>query len=107
MKQATVERLLERIISRAIDINEHIIREQGDLAISPPKDYRETFIRLAELDIYPKDFADEIAKSVGTRTILLHEYDKVDYQRVYDSVKSCLKDYHAYLSYILTFLQKC
>jgi len=107
MKQATVERLLERIISRAIDINEHIIREQGDLAISPPKDYRETFIRLAELDIYPKDFADEIAKSVGTRNILVHEYDKVDYQRVYDSVKSCLKDYHAYLSYILTFLQKC
>ena len=104
MKQATVERLLERIISRAIDINEHIIAEQATAETSLPKDYRETFLRLVELKIYPIDFAENIAKSVGTRNLLVHEYNKIDYERVYSSIKDCLKDYHIYINYILKYI---
>lgn len=105
LKQATVERLLERIISRAIDINEHIVSEFAGLDTIPPKDYRETFLRLAELDIYPKEFAASISKSVGTRNLLVHEYDKVDYEKVYASISDCLKDYHKYIEYLLEFLK--
>jgi len=101
MKQATVERLLERIITRAIDINQHLISERATPDISPPKDYHETFLRLAEIKIYPADFAKEIAKSVSTRNLLVHEYDNIDYERVYHSIKDCLKDYRAYIDYIL------
>lgn len=106
MKQATVERLLERIISRAIDINEHIIIERAGSDAAPPKDYRETFLRLADLGVYPQEFAAEIGKSVGTRNLLVHEYDKIDYDKVYGSIHDCLRDYHKYIEFILNFLEK-
>ncbi|MEK7564731.1 MAG: DUF86 domain-containing protein [Patescibacteria group bacterium] len=105
LKQATVERLLERTISRAIDINEHLIAELATANTMPPKDYRETFLRLSDLDIYPKEFAQEIAKSIGTRNLLVHEYDKIDYEKVYASINDCLRDYHKYIDYILKFLE--
>jgi len=106
IKQAALERILERIITRAIDINQHIIAELGGKDTSPPKDYRETFIILSKLNMYTQDFAEEIAKSIGTRNILVHEYDAVDQQSVYDSVGDCLKDYSQYCGFILKFLEQ-
>lgn len=105
-KQAIIERLLERIIIRAIDINQHLIAELAREEIPSPKDYRETFLELAELEVYPENFAKSISKSVGTRNILVHQYNKVDYSRIYSSISDCLKDYHQYCDYILKFLEK-
>lgn len=105
VKQAAMERMLERIISRAIDINEHLIIVLSTKDSSPPKDYRETFLRLAELGVYPKNFAEEIGKSIGVRNLLVHEYDKVDQMKVYDSIKDCLKDYTEYIDYIRAFVK--
>ncbi len=106
MKQAALERTLEKIIMRAIDINQHIIAELASKNTIVPKDYKETFSGLADLKIYPKEFADEISKSVGARNILAHEYDEADYTKVYSSVKDCLRDYHQYCQYILDFLER-
>ncbi|MEK7621980.1 MAG: DUF86 domain-containing protein [Patescibacteria group bacterium] len=104
VKQAALERILERIIVRAIDINNHLITALALKDTSPPKDYRETFFCLADLKIYPVEFGKEISKSVGTRNILAHEYDEVDYQKIYGSINDCLRDYHQYCQYILDFL---
>lgn len=71
-----------------------------------PKDYKETFLSLVEYKVFPKEFADEISKSVGTRNALAHEYDEVDHSMIYSSMKDCLKDYHQYCQYILDFLEK-
>jgi len=106
VKQAALERILERVITRAIDINQHIIAELDGKDASPPKDYRDTFIILSKLNIYTKDFAEEISKSIGMRNILVHEYDVVDQQSIYDSVGDCLKDYHQYCNFILKFLEQ-
>jgi uncharacterized protein YutE (UPF0331/DUF86 family) len=106
MKQATIEHILERIINRAIDINQHIIKEMATKEISPPKDYTETFSALAILGVYPEKFAKSIAKSVGTRNKLTHDYDEVDHALIYSSMKDCLDDYRKYGEYILEFLEK-
>jgi len=106
LKQNALERILEKIINRAIDINNHLIAELAKETTSPPKDYHDTFLRLAELGLYPHEFAKEIAKSVGTRNILAHEYENVDEKAIYDSIGDCLKDYRAYGDYILKFLEK-
>jgi len=106
LKQAALERILERIIGRAIDINQHLIAELATKEISPPKDYRETFLKLTEIKVFPKKFAERISKSVGTRNILIHEYNKVDYSKIYSSISDCLKDYHCYCEHILEFLNK-
>ncbi len=105
LKQNTVERILEKIITRAIDINQHLIAELGGKEVESPKSYRETFLRLADLGVYSNDFAEDICKSTGTRNILVHEYDSVDYSRVYASVADCLKDYQKYCEYVLRFIE--
>lgn len=106
VKQAALERFLERIITRAIDVNQHLILELAQKETTPPKDYKETFLRLADFKIYPKDFAENISRSVGTRNILVHEYEKVDYSKIYGAVDECIRDYHRYCDYILEFIEK-
>lgn len=106
VKQSALERILERTISRAIDINNHLIAELATKDTSPPKDFRDTFIRVAELGVYPTEFSEQISKSVGTRNVLVHEYDKVDYSKIYNSISDCLRDYHQYCEYIIQFLGK-
>lgn len=105
IKQATVERLLERIIIRALDINQHLIAQLSTKKTEAPRDYKETFLELADLGVYPKEFAKRISKSVGTRNILVHDYDKVDYSQIYDSIDDCLEDYHKYCDYILKYIE--
>ena len=106
VKQSAVERILERTISRAIDVNNHLLSELASKDTSPPKDFKETFMRMAELGVYPVEFAGQISRSVGTRNVLVHEYDKVDYSKIYNSISDCLRDYHQYCEYILEFLGK-
>lgn len=105
VKQAAIERFLERIVNRAIDINQHLIAELTTKEISTPKDYTETFTILADLNVYSKKFSEEISKSVGTRNKLVHEYDKIDQRLIYDSIADCLRDYHQYCDYILKFIE--
>jgi uncharacterized protein YutE (UPF0331/DUF86 family) len=48
MEQAVVERLLERIITRMIDLNYHLITAAGH---PPPSDYHASFQQLGRLGI--------------------------------------------------------
>jgi len=107
LKQNTLERLLEKIIIRAVDINNHLISELGGPGLKSPRDYYETFLRLVDLGVYNNEFALRVAKSVGTRNKLVHEYDElIDYSQVYDSIDDCLHDYAQYCQHILDFIAK-
>ena len=107
IKLAAVERMLERIVMRAIDINEHLVAElaTGDERASRLT-YRDTFLMLADLGVYPKDFAERIANSAGLRNILVHDYNDVDRRIVHGSILTCLQDYHRYLEHLAAFLQR-
>jgi len=104
-KTATIERFLERIITRAIDINQHIISEAGK-GTEVVRGYGDTFLVLAGLGIYPKEFAEEIAPSAGLRNRLVHEYDTADREIIYTSVSEALEQYAKYCAYILDFMEK-
>lgn len=107
IKLAAVERLLERIIMRAIDINEHLISELGTgEGRSTRLTYRDTFLLLAGLDVYPQEFADRIARSAGLRSILVHDYNDAERKIVHASIKSCLQDYHQYIEYVRGLLDR-
>lgn len=98
-KQLAVERLLERITGRLIDINYHILKEEFN---SLPKDYHNSFIELARYGVLTKDFAELLAPSAGLRNALAHEYDEIDNTQVYYSIKNCLDQVPKYLKTILT-----
>jgi uncharacterized protein YutE (UPF0331/DUF86 family) len=107
IKLAAVERILERIVMRAIDINEHLISElatgEGQ---STRLTYRDTFLMLSGLGVYSKEFAEQIARSTGLRNILVHDYNDVDRKIVHGSIKACLRDYHRYLEYLVRFIKR-
>jgi len=104
-KMSAVERLLEKIIMRAIDINQHLIAElgKGDEKI---RGYEDTFYVLADLGIYPRDFAQKIAPSAGLRNRLVHEYNDTQEEIIYKSVAQAVRQYAQYCGYILKFLAK-
>ena len=65
IKLAAVERILERIVNRAVDVNQHIIAHAstGNDKKITRLTYRETFLKLADLEVYPSNFAEQIARS--------------------------------------------
>lgn len=107
LKLAAVERLLERIVVRAIDVNEHILSElatgEGRAARLT---YRDTFLTLADVGVYSSDFAEQIARSAGLRNILVHEYNDIDHKIVHGSIQSCLRDYHRYIESLHRFVSR-
>ena len=107
LKLAAVERLLERIVMRAIDINEHLLGElaTGEEARSTRLTYRETFLGLAALSVYPTESAEQLARSAGLCNILMHDYNDAGRKIVHQSIEACLQDYTRYIDYVDCLLQ--
>jgi len=107
IKLAAVERMLERIVIRAVDVNEHLLTElaTGQEDKITRLTYRDTFLQLSDLGVYPREFAGKIARSAGLRNILVHDYNDVDREIVYCSIGHCLEDYTEYVSFIDSFVQ--
>lgn len=101
IKRASIERFLERITGRLIDINYHILREEYEIL---PEDYYSSFIYMGKQKIIPESLALEISKSAGLRNALAHEYDKVDDQKIYNSINMALTEVPKYLQKILNFI---
>ncbi|HEY7675695.1 MAG TPA: DUF86 domain-containing protein [Candidatus Methylomirabilis sp.] len=95
--EVLAERYLERIIGRMIDINYHVITESGH---PPPKDYYESFIQLARLNVLPAEFARQVAACAGLRNRLVHEYNEIDPARVYEGLQAAVRDIPQYLAHI-------
>ena len=105
IKLSAVERMLERIIMRAIDINQHIISEIGK-GDEPIRGYEDTFYALVRLDVYDDEFAKQIAPSAGLRNRLVHDYNHTEEKIIYESVKDAIRQYALYCNAVLTFLEK-
>lgn len=103
--QAMIERFLERTITRAIDINQHIIAEVGK-HLQAVRTYRNTFIRLSDLDVYSGEFAQRIAPSAGLRNALVHDYNNLDTEILQKSIGQTIKEFNEYTKYIIAFVEK-
>lgn len=104
-KWHTAERLLERIITRAIDINRHTIAEIGTGA-EKVRDHFDSFIAMGQLGVIPKALAKKIAPSTSLRNRLVHNYNDTDDRTVFNSIGDALKQYTLYCDAILTFIDQ-
>jgi uncharacterized protein YutE (UPF0331/DUF86 family) len=102
-KMNNIERMLEKIINRAIDINQHIVsrKGKGDEKLGG---YEDTFYAMADIGVFEKDFAEKIAPSAGLRNRLVHEYDDIDKDIVFDSAVKAVGQYTKYCDYTLKFI---
>ena len=99
--QLVVERLLEKVTGRLIDINYHILREEYEIM---PEDYYNSFIEMGKNKIITPEFAEEIAKSAGLRNALAHEYEKIDQSLIFKAISTALTQIPRYLQKVLNFL---
>jgi uncharacterized protein YutE (UPF0331/DUF86 family) len=100
--EVLVERYLERIIGRMIDLNYHLLVESGH---PPPKDYYESFTQLAKLGALPAEFAVRIAACAGVRNRLVHEYDEIDSERVHEAAGAAVHDVPEYARCLQRFVE--
>ncbi len=99
--QLIVERLLEKVTSRLIDINYHILKEEYEVM---PEDYYTSFIDMGKNKVITEEFAKEIAKAAGLRNALAHEYDDIDQKQIYEAITSALTQIPQYLQAVLRFI---
>lgn len=78
---ATTERYLQLAIECVLDIGNHIISDRG---FRKPDTYAEIFEILAENKIITKKLLKENEGMVAFRNILVHDYLRVDLDKVYD-----------------------
>lgn len=97
------ERLLQELIEAAIDLNTHLLVQEGHPS---PDDYHQGFLMLAEHGILTQDLAAALAPSAGLRNRLVHEYDAIVDAIVLDAVRKAQDLYPKYVASIERYLQK-
>jgi uncharacterized protein YutE (UPF0331/DUF86 family) len=100
-KRKATERLLQELIEAAIDINTHLLVQEGPEA---PDDYYESFIRAGERRFISMRLAERLAPSAGLRNRLVHEYDRLDPDQMLGAVKMAHELYPQYVREIEDYL---
>jgi uncharacterized protein YutE (UPF0331/DUF86 family) len=88
------ERNLQVAIEACLDIAKIIISTKD---LPEPKDNKGVFTVLAEAGILSKKMLQFLVPMAGTRNVLVHGYDKVEDNIVYDVIKRHLDDFAGYL----------
>lgn len=105
---ATVERPIERVVMRAVDVNQHLVvalttgRELQTTRLT----YRDSFVRLSGLGALEDAFALEIARSAGLRNVLVHDYSDADRALVHAAIGLCLAQYPRYVRDVTAFVDR-
>lgn len=96
--QLAVERLLERILMRLIDINYHVLSQKYMFV---PKDYTESFGQMREAGEITGEMYEQMKGAAGLRNVLSHQYDEIDPELVYEGMQNTVKYVRGYLKQVL------
>jgi uncharacterized protein YutE (UPF0331/DUF86 family) len=86
----TAERYLHLTIECLLDIGNHIIADRG---YRKPETYGEIFQILAEEGVIPEKLLQELEGMAAFRNVLVHDYLRLDLDKVYGVVKERLKHF--------------
>jgi uncharacterized protein YutE (UPF0331/DUF86 family) len=89
LRQDAVALNLQRACEQCIDLANYVIRVRK---LGLPKDSRESFRLLASNRIIPDDLAKKLEGMVGFRNILVHEYQRMDFNLLIDVIEKRLDD---------------
>ncbi|HOP23930.1 MAG TPA: DUF86 domain-containing protein [Defluviitoga sp.] len=94
---------LQVAIEAMIDIGNHIISR---LDYEPPKTYAETFEILSKHNILPNDKVNNYKLMARFRNKIVHFYDDINEEEIYNILLNNLEDFEDFLKYISLFLEK-
>ena len=99
--QRAAERLLEITVQAAIDINNHLLKEQFGLAI-PSNAIG--FQELSRCGVISEELASQLADSGRLRNRLAHRYDEIDYEILFTVLSKALEHYPLYAQQVEKFI---
>lgn len=95
--RGAAERYLYLVAQAAIDLADTIISFKN---LRKPSTLSESFHILSEADIIPQGLMEKMIKMTGFRNAIAHDYDKLDYDIVYDVLQNRLKDIEDFVKVI-------
>ncbi len=96
------ERYLQLSIEILLDVGKLIILSER---LRKPEDNQDIFAVLHEKKIISEKLLKQIAGIANFRNILVHDYEKIDREIVYQKLKEQLKDFNNFKKEILKFLK--
>ncbi|MFQ6071036.1 MAG: DUF86 domain-containing protein [Candidatus Aminicenantales bacterium] len=101
--QGAICRYFQLSVECIIDIAELLI---SSLGLRKPATGFEAIEILGENKIIPLRFSRKFAPIVGFRNILVHDYLRIDLNKVYEHLKEDLRDFNLFAKLISNFLKK-
>lgn len=100
-RQDVVAFNLHLAVENCIDIAAHIISENG---WGVPGSASEMFYTLEGRGMLDSQLTERMVKAVGLRNLIVHEYGRIDINRLFATVRNNLDDLTAFLSAIFSKL---
>jgi uncharacterized protein YutE (UPF0331/DUF86 family) len=96
-----LERRLIRLVDLAVALNTHVVASTTERA---PVSYADPFGRAAEVGLISRETGAALAPSPGLRNLLVHEYGRVDLDRLAAAVPYAVADYGRYVGDVAIWL---
>jgi uncharacterized protein YutE (UPF0331/DUF86 family) len=100
-RQESVAFNMHLAIQNCMDIAAHVISDGG---LGVPGSAGDMFFLLHENGYLSADLAERMVKAVGFRNLLVHEYEKIDLQRLHQAAEKNVDDLIEYLSAVFSKL---
>ena len=100
--RGAIERYLYLAVQSAIDLAEAIISYKG---FRKPTTMSDAFYILNEEGLIPDDLLKNLVKMVGFRNILAHDYERLDYDIVYDILHERIVDIERFIDEVRKILR--
>lgn len=94
------ENRLRRAIEALFDLGRHLVVKTGT---GVPSDYRSVIKLLTDSGIIPDEFSRQIAGMSGYRNRLIHDYNKVTPEELYQVLQTRLSDFELFCQYIVDY----
>ena len=94
-RQEVISFNLHLAVENCTDLAAHIISEEG---LGVPGSASEMFYLLEENGYLNMQLTEKMIKAVGLGNLIVHEYDKIDLNRLFDIVRRDTKDINDFVS---------
>jgi len=88
---------IQMAIQNCIDIAAHIISDEG---FGVPGSTNEMFYLLEENGYLDNEITEKMVKAVGLRNLVVHEYSKIDLERIFEVTQKDITDLTEFLKSI-------
>ena len=88
---------IQMAVQNCIDIAAHIISDEG---FGVPGSTNEMFYLLEENGYLDNEITEKMVKAVGLRNLVVHEYGKIDLDRIFEVAHKDISDLNEYLKSI-------